>query len=325
MERWDRVGRGAAYGAALALVPYALIKVSWVAGSLVGVLPAGDGFGLAEWVVLNTVTIGMATIGIALALALVRPWGMRIPGPPVAFCAWVGSGFLVSILPFAVFGALGGGGSGGSGTGGDEPEMPVWEGVLVQFGFVGMGLGLAVAVPAYLRRRWPDAFTGRLGDGPRTARPWAAAVAAAVGLVWLFWAFGGTAGISHPAGRNTDWYALVALSGGWALAAAGAVTMLARARPARLPRGPALVLGWIGSGSLFAWSGWKVPVTLYLARAEPADALPPEHPLAAVALHLCAVLAGAAMLRTLLRTHVSRTHIRATASGSHTGPSVTAP
>ncbi|MEU3834227.1 hypothetical protein [Streptomyces microflavus] len=41
-------------------------------------------------------------IGVALALALVRPWGMRIPGALVAFCAWVGSGLLVSILPFGV-------------------------------------------------------------------------------------------------------------------------------------------------------------------------------------------------------------------------------
>lgn len=27
-------------------MPYALIKVSWVAGSLAGVLPVGDGFGM---------------------------------------------------------------------------------------------------------------------------------------------------------------------------------------------------------------------------------------------------------------------------------------
>ncbi|GGJ98870.1 hypothetical protein GCM10011583_33000 [Streptomyces camponoticapitis] len=298
MERWDRVGRGAAYGAALALVPYALIKVSWVVGSLAGVLPVGDGFGMAEWVVLNTVTVGMAAIGITLALALVRPWGMRIPGPPVVFCAWVGSGFLVSILPFAVFGALRGG------AGGEDPEMPVWEGALVQFSFLGMGLGLTLAVPAYLRRRWPDAFTGRLGDSPRAAVPWAAVVAGAVGLVWLYWALGGTAGIAHPAERNTDWHVLVGLSGGWALAAAAATTMLARARPARLPRRPALVICWIGSGSLFAWSGWKAPVSLYLALSDPAGALPPEHPAAALVPHLCAVLAGAAMLRTVLRTRV---------------------
>ncbi|MFG2989236.1 hypothetical protein ACGFZK_08045 [Streptomyces sp. NPDC048257] len=280
-----------------------LIKVSWVVGSLIGVLPIGSGFGMAEWVALNTVTIGMAAIGIALALALVRPWGMRIPGALVAFCAWVGSGFLVSILPFGVVGALLEGDGGSRGVA-EDPAMPLWEGVLVQFGFLGTGLGLALAVPAYLRRRWPQAFTGRIGDGPRTALPYAAAVGAGVGLVWLSWAVGGTVGITHPAERTTDWYALGAVSGFWALAGSLAVGMVARARPARLPRWLPLVIGWVGSGSLFAWSGWKLPLTLYMAWADPVGAVPPENPVVAVGLHLCAVVAGATMLRTLIRTGV---------------------
>ncbi|MEU8889617.1 hypothetical protein [Streptomyces sp. NPDC048442] len=323
MERWDRTGRSAAYGAALALSPYLLIKVSWVIGSLVGVLPIGKGFGLAEWVVLNTVTVGMAAIGIALALALVRPWGMRIPGALVAFCSWVGSGFLVSVLPVVLVGALlavGGDSqaSQASQGGGDDPAMPAWEGVLVEFSFVGMGLGLALAVPAYLRRRWPDAFAGRVGDGPRTVPPWAAVVGAAVGLVWLYWAAGGTLGIAHPAVRNTDGYVLAAGYGFWALAGSAAVWTLTRARPARLPRWVPLVFGWVGSGSLFAWSAWKLPLMLYVALAEPPDVTPPENLTVAVVLHLCAVAAGATMLRTLVRTRTrtgTRTH---THTHSHT-------
>ncbi|MGW0391857.1 hypothetical protein ACWDYJ_13390 [Streptomyces sp. NPDC003042] len=303
MERWDRVGRTAAYGAALALSPYLLIKVSWVVGALMGVLPVGDGFGMAEWVVLNTVTVGMAAIGIALALALVRPWGMRIPGALVAFCAWVGSGFLVSILPFGVLGVLGAG-LGSQGGGGEDPAMPVWEGVLVQVGFLGMGCGLALAVPAYLWRRWPEAFSGRVGDGPRTAPPWAAAIGAAVGLVWLAWALGGTVGIAYPAERNTHWHVLGAISAVWALAGSAATWMLARSRPARLPRWLPLAIAWIGSGSLFAWSGWKLPITLYMALAQPLDATLPENPAVAVMLHLCAVGAGAAMVRTVVRTRI---------------------
>ncbi|MFJ4778152.1 hypothetical protein [Streptomyces sp. NPDC088762] len=306
MERWDRVGRNAAYGAALALSPYLLIKVSWVVGALVGVLPIGDGFGLTEWVVLNTVTVGMAVIGIALALALVRPWGMRIPGALVAFCSWVGSGFLVSVLPFGLFTALldvGGGSQGG----GDDPAMPVWEGVLVQFSFVGMGLGLVLAVPAYLRRRWPDAFIGRVGDGRRTAAPWAAVVGAVVGLVWLYWAAGGSLGIAHPTERTSDGYLLLAAGWGfWALAGSAATWMLARARPVRLPCWIPLTFGWVGSGSLFAWSAWKLPFVLYVAVADPADVPLPENPAVAVVLHLCAVVAGAAMMRTLVRTRAHR-------------------
>lgn len=303
MERWDRIGRSAAYGAALALSPYLLIKVSWVVGALMGVLPTGAGFGLAEWVVLNTVTVVMAVIGIALALALVRPWGMRIPGAPAAFCSWVGSGFLVSVLPFVLFSALLGGGSQKSG-GGDDPAMPVWEGVLVQFSFVGMGLGLALAVPVYLRRRWPDVFIGRAGDGPRTAPPSAAVVGALVGLVWIYWAAGGTVGIVHPAERNTDWHLLAAVWGFWALAGAAALWVLARARPARWPRWLPLVFGWVGSGSLFAWSAWKLPLMLYVAMTDPADVTPPESPTVVMPVLLCAVVAGAAMMRTLIRTRI---------------------
>ncbi|MFB6613337.1 hypothetical protein ACFCV9_03795 [Streptomyces sp. NPDC056367] len=311
MDRWDQVGRKAAYGAALALSPYLLIKVSWVVGSLVGVLPIGDGFGLAEWVVLNTVTVGMAVIGIALALALVRPWGMRIPGALVAFCSWVGSGFLVSVLPAGLFSALLNVGGDSQGGGGDDPAMPVWEGVLVEFSFVGMGLGLALAVPAYLRRRWPDAFTGRVGDGPRTVPPWAAVVGAAVGLVWLYWAAGGTLGIAHPGRRNTDWYVLAAVWGFWALAGSAGIWTVARARPAGIPRWLPLTLGWVGSGSLFAWSAWKLPLMLYVALADPAGLTPPESLTVAVVLHLGAVVAGAAMMRTLVRARIRMSESRA--------------
>lgn len=39
MDRWDRMGRLAAYGGAAAMAPYAVIKVSWVIGSLLGLAP----------------------------------------------------------------------------------------------------------------------------------------------------------------------------------------------------------------------------------------------------------------------------------------------
>lgn len=316
MERWDRIGRRAAYGAALALLPYVLIKVSWVIGSLAGLAPVGGGFSLAGWVLFNMVTVGMAGTGIALALALVRPWGMRIPGWLVAFCAWTGSGFLVSVLPYSMLSALLDSGSGDRG-GDDDPVMPGWEAALVQFGFVGMGLGLAVALPAYLRRRWPAAFTGRVGDGAGDGRgtgdgegattgsgagtpPWSAAVAAVVGLVWLYWAAGGTLGIARPAERTSSGYLLTGMGAGWALAGAAALWTLVRARPARLPRWLPMALGWLGSGSLFAWSGWKLPVTLAVSLADPSEVTQPENLAVATVLHLAAVVAGADMMRKLV-------------------------
>ncbi|WP_405799413.1 hypothetical protein [Streptomyces sp. NBC_01506] len=306
MDRWDRAGRVAAYGAALALTPYLLIKVSWVVGSLLGLLPVGTGFGKTEWVLLNSATIGMAGIGIAVALALVRPWGMRIPAVPLAFCAWVGTGFLVPVLPYAVLSSLLGSEDGDPTSGGDAgPSMPDWEAALVQIGFVGMGLGLAIALPTYLRRRWPDAFAGRLGDGAKgspRALPWMAVVGAAVGLIWLYWAVGGTAGVAHHGERDVAWHVLSGVFGLWAFVASAATWAAVRGRPARVPRWGPMVLGWLGSGSLFAWSGWKLPFTLYLAVAQPAHAALPESLALAAVLHLAAVGAGAAMLRALVRT-----------------------
>ncbi|MEV0774726.1 hypothetical protein [Streptomyces sp. NPDC050428] len=305
-DRWDRVGRVAAYGAALALTPYLLIKVSWVVGSVLGLLPVGTGFGMVEWVVLNSATIAMAGIGIAVALALVRPWGMRIPGAPLVFCAWVGTGFLVPVLPYAVLSSLLGSADGNPKGGGDAgPSMPAWEAALVQIGFVGMGLGLAVALPTYMRRRWPDAFAGRLGDGgegsPR-ALPWMAVVGALVGLIWLYWAAGGTAGVDHRGERDLAWYALSGVFGFWAFVASVATWAAVRGLPAQVPRWGPMVLGWLGSGSLFAWSGWKLPFTLYLAFAQPPDAALPENLALAAVLHTAALGAGVAMLRALVRT-----------------------
>lgn len=326
--RWrDGAGRVGAYGAALALTPYLLIKVSWVVGSLVGVLPIGSGFGLTEWVVLNTATVGMAGIGIAVALALVRPWGMRIPGAPLAFCAWVGTGFLVPMLPYAVLswvwtsggdpdagteaGGDAGAGSeaaGHAGAGAEDASMPGWEAALVQIGFVGMGLGLALALPAYLLRRRPDVFAGRVGDrdtatGPARRRvSWSAVGGAVLGAVWLSWAIGGTLGVAHPEARDAQWRILTGIWGGWALVAAIAGRLLVWGRPARLPRRLPVALGWIGSGSLFAWSGWKLPFTLYVALAHPAGTTLPEDLAYAAVLHALAVAVGVAMVRGLVRT-----------------------
>ncbi|MFG3256059.1 hypothetical protein [Streptomyces sp. NPDC048172] len=284
MDFWDRAGRWAAYGAALALTPYLVIKVVWVLGS---------GFDSAGWILLNTVTIGMAGIGITLALALVRPWGTRIPGRLVVLCAWTGAGFLVPVLPYALLSAVL-----------DPPRTRAWEGALLQAGFVGMGLGLALALPAYMRRRWPYAFEGdRHGPPPRTgAVP--AALAAGAGLVWLYWAVGGGLGVAHPGERSTGGAVLAGLGGCWALVGAVAVRALVRGRPrgrlSRAPRWVPLVLGFLGSGSLFAWSGWKLPVTALVALGVPVGLELPEEPVVAVAVHAAAVVAGAGLLRTLL-------------------------
>ncbi|MFI6564257.1 hypothetical protein [Streptomyces sp. NPDC050534] len=310
VERWDRIGRTAAYGAAAALVPYLVIKVSWVVGSLLGLLPVGRGFSLGGWLVLNTVTIGMAAAGITLALALVRPWGMRIPGRLVGFVAWVGSGFLVSILPFVVFSALfdsgtgtsGGSGSpGGSGSAAGDAAMPGWEAVLLQCSFVGTGIGLAIALPAYLWRRRPHTLFRPEHPRASSGSLWPVVTGAVTGLVWLYWAAGGSLGIAHRDERPADWHVLVGVGACWALAASAAVPALLRCRSTRLPYPLLLAVAWLGSGSMFAWSGWRLPATVYVALAHPSDVRYPENVAVAVTLHVTAVLTGAGIMRTLVR------------------------
>ncbi|MGW2420622.1 hypothetical protein ACWC0C_15450 [Streptomyces sp. NPDC001709] len=305
-DRFDRLGRSAAYGAAAVMAPYALIKISWVVGAIAGVLPIGEGFGLAGWLVLNTATIGMAGLGIAMALALVRPWGMRLPERWVAGVAWVGTGFLVPLLPYAVLDSLLGL-TGGTPRHHEDsgPTMPGWEAALIQTSFVGMGLGLALALPAYLRRRRPDVFAGRVGDaGTGTAGRvrWGVGAGLLIGAAWIYWAFGGTAGVAHPADRGAAERLLTGVWGLWAFIASAATWAIARGRPARLPRWIPLTLGWLGTGSLCAWSGWQLPFVLYVALAHPADTSLPENLAVAAALHTAAVTAGALMLPTLVRT-----------------------
>lgn len=301
---WDRAGRAAAYAAALALTPYVCIKVSWVVGSLLGALPVGAGFTTTGWVLLNTVTIGMAGAGIAVALALVRPWGMRVPGPPLAFCAWVAVGFLVPLLPYAGLSSLLGPTDEVASSGNDAPTMPGWEAALVQLGFVGMGLGLVLALPAYLRRRWPHTFAGRLESstsGGSFVLRCVALAAGVVGLVWIAWAAGCTVAVAHPTTRDINWRLLNGVSGLWALIAGASTYVLQRKGPTRLPRWVPASAAWIGSGALFSWSGWKLAFTLYLLLAHPPDASLPEDLTTAAFLHAAALGAGATLARALAR------------------------
>ncbi|MFB9517015.1 hypothetical protein [Streptomyces purpureus] len=314
----DRAGRIAAYGAAVALTPYVLIKVSWVIGSLLGLLPVGAGFGLAGWVVLNTVTIGMAATGIGLALALVRPWGLRIPAVPLAFCAWVGAGFLVAILPFALFSGVM-----------EEPRSPPRA----------TGRGPALPCPGG-RRRWSSSASWAWAPAWRSRSP---PTSYAAGLMRSPGGSGTPPPLPVPARlrrgrrsrarrsdlsgatgrraerpgsygrrRGTPRGALLgAVLGCWALAGALATAAITGGRPAGLRRGPVMAVGWLGSGALFAWSGWKVPVTLYVTMSAPADVAVPEHLALAGLLHGTAVASGAAMARMLVRaTHANKVFIK---------------
>ncbi|MFI6081157.1 hypothetical protein ACIBBB_09275 [Streptomyces sp. NPDC051217] len=179
-------------------------------------------------------------------------------------------------------------------------------------------------------RRRPGPFTGRLGDGPRTAcrglPGWAARSdwsgstgrwaarresrtrpsGTPTGTCWSLFRVAGHSPLPPPSRRSP------------AHAPPGCPAGLPR--PAAPPGGSGLRLDRLGlTLRVERLEGARLAL---LAWADPPDVHPPEHPAAAVAPHLCAVLAGAAMLRTVLRT---RTHVRTTPSRSHTRPDMSAP
>ena len=284
------------------MVPYLLIKISWVAGALLGLLPHDEGFTLGGWVALNVATIAMAATGIALAVALARPWGRRVPAAPLLTVAWVGAGLLVPMLPYLALTSLMDDGATADGASG--PTMPAWESALITASFAGLGLGLAVAVPLYLRDRWPAAFRGRLGPLPAATPGGTATVAvaatAASGLLTLSWAAGATLGLAHPETRAAGWYLLTGTTAGWALAGAAALWMLAHRRPARLPVWVPVAVAWTASGMLAAWSAWKLPLLAALAANPGLTADPwPEHLAVAAVQYVVGVVAGVTGLLAL--------------------------
>lgn len=290
-----------AYGAAAAMTPYLLIKISWVAGALLGQAPRGV-------VALNTITIGMAAAGITLALALVRPWGERIPAVAVLSCAWIGCGFLIPMLPYAAVDSLLAAGDEASG---EATVMPAWEYSLIQFSFIGLGVGLAGALPFYMRARWPSAFAGRVTD-VRPSRGFRPRIALAgtvvVGALSLWWAAGGTAGLEHPGARELSWHLQAANTALWSLAGAWSIWVLTRARSA-VPLWLPISLSWLVSGFLAAWGAWKLPFAVLQLAGADVGTVWPEQPVVAVALFLVSVVAGAAALGVVLRVAVSASRL----------------
>jgi len=325
-DQTERSARGrvdvhavAGHGAAVMLLPYLGIKVLWVVGALLGVLPTGSGLGLAGWVTLNSVTVAMAAVGCWLGLALVRPWGLRLPTTPLVLLAWVGCGFLVAMLPYLALSALladpvNVGSAEGQGDPADPPT-PGWESWAMQVSFVGYALCLAVAVPGYVRRRWPglDGTATRSGGDtaeppavPRGAPPWLAGAAVVPGAVWLWWAAGCTTWLSRPDLVDDQGRLLRLVLGAWALVGAAAAQSVASGRARR----GTLAALWLASGSMVSWSTWVSSLT-WVAKASGRDDLvvAPEGPVLALLLNGLAVAAGCAgllLLRGSARARAAR-------------------
>jgi hypothetical protein len=266
----------------LACLPYLTLKVVWLCGGRAGI-PEGSPLlegGATLWTV-NALTVAMDATVILLVLALIRPWGRRLPAAWLLLPLWCACGLLGPIaVAFPVqqlYAALSGrpgtgqasGSDGGGTAAGDLLDGWVWT--LVYTGFLAQAVTLSVLFVLYVRDRWGALLRTRLGSLPLPSRGRgmrqgrlalgtlaALTVAAAHGM----WALGSQTGLSAtstarigPDSRITNaaflFFALLAVAGTMRLAGSFGE---GRRGGARL-WGP-LAAAWAGSGTLACWGGW---------------------------------------------------------------------
>ncbi|MET9321417.1 hypothetical protein ABZX75_14700 [Streptomyces sp. NPDC003038] len=252
--------------AVAATVPYLALKTAWLAGSQIGI-PAGSV--LSEpglfYTVANAVTLAMDACVILLVLVLTTPWGIRVPAWLLTVPVFVATGLLTPILiGFSgqlLIRALGFGAD-PAGSSGQEPFLDPWVFHVVYAGFSVQGLALAGLFVPYARERWGRRWQGVLGERlPSSTGVMAAAAAvtgAAVGAVYLYWAFGGTAGLAEA--RVEQWSAetgVVSAAHGLCALAAGAGAVLLARGGARRAWWPA-ALAWTGSAATVSWALWML-------------------------------------------------------------------
>ncbi|WP_162907001.1 hypothetical protein [Allorhizocola rhizosphaerae] len=234
-------------------LPYVVLKILWTAGVGIGVNDP-DLLHQPGMVTANAFTGLLEVVGIATAVALIRPWGMRIPAWLLLFPMWVGTGLLapfVVMVPVA-FGA-------------DvfyadavqtDGALASWVHPMVYGGFALQAIALFVAFAGYARERWANVLNGRTdavlaGPTHRLQRLLATVVcvmAGASAIIMLAGAFSDTfvQGVAKFVG------AAAALS-----AVAGLLLLVHRVRPGG-SHWWAVVLIWLGSAGMFATGGFEV-------------------------------------------------------------------
>ncbi|MEN8653494.1 hypothetical protein ABCR94_23540 [Streptomyces sp. 21So2-11] len=247
---------------------YLALKVSWIAGSRVGI---PEGSVLLEkpgvMVVANSVTVLMDGAVIVLALLLTQNWGRRVPAWLLALPMWVAGGLLTPIMtayPLQLVVKLVTGSPAAPAS--SEPFLDEWVFAVVYTGFILQGLTLGTLFVLYARERWGHLWQGcvralpRGANGPvlRTTAAAGCALAALSAVPHLMWAFGATAGLGRARieQRTADFYLIEGAYALFACAAVAGVLMLLLRRGGRLPLKAPLALAWVGSGALGCWGGW---------------------------------------------------------------------
>ncbi|MEU6899816.1 hypothetical protein [Streptomyces virginiae] len=253
-----------------ATVPYLALKAAWLSGSRIGI---PDGSVLLEagafLTVANAVTLAMDACVILLVLVLTRPWGLRTPAWILTVPVFTATGLLTPILlafPGQLLVRALGFGTGPEAAAGRAPFLDDWVFIVVYTGFTVQGLALAALFVPYARKRWGRRWQGVLGERLPSPTGVVAAAAASGALVlaamFLYWAFGGTAGLSaERVGAHSAESAVGSVAHAvCALAAGAGAVFLARggALGARWP----LRLTWVGAAATLAWGSWMLIASL---------------------------------------------------------------
>jgi hypothetical protein len=149
----------------VAVIPYALVKTAWLAGSHFGMVP-GTGAGemnTPRFVIGNVLTIAMDMIAVLLALVLVRPWGKRVPAWMVFIVGGGATGLLAPILIGLPLGSALQLAIEGRVASGGEGNLEGWMFAIIYCGFGLMAVGLAILLGLYAEDRWGDL----IATGPR--------------------------------------------------------------------------------------------------------------------------------------------------------------
>lgn len=300
-------GRRTLRAAALAAtVPYLTLKAAWLSGSHLGI-PAGSV--LLEpgpfLMVANAVTLAMDATVILLVLLLTRPWGMRVPAWVLTLPVFAATGLLAPIVvgyPAQLLVKAAGLGAGEAARTVQEPFLDPWVFHVVYGGFIVQGIALTGLFVPYARQRWGAVWQGALGrrlPSPTGVVAGAAAVSGAVvaaGL--LYWAFGGSAGLS--ARRAAEYSAETGVVSGadalWALAAAAGALLLARGGQRRTAW--PLALTWVGASATLSWGAWLLLASLGSGPG-PGESSGPGMLLAYAGQMITGLLAGAVLIRFL--------------------------
>jgi hypothetical protein len=265
----------AGYGAILCAIPYLVLKIVWLSGGELGVANPRLMHD-ASMVTLNAITAGMDVVGIAIALTFTHRFGLRIPAWLVLPPMWVATGLLarfVVAVPIAAIAALL-----ASHPPLSDPSGPVqaWVYIVVYTGFAGLGIGLMLAFFLYARRRWDfivEPMTSSLApsDSSRRAQSvtrsvqiplasTAALIAAGIASLHIAWAAGATVGLPAdlPTQRTIVSHVINVIDAVPALAAAVGVLAIVFGPWRHVSFRLAVVLAWVGGGSLFSWGTWHL-------------------------------------------------------------------